>query len=391
MTRRSPWSLALTLSLGAMATNGLARFAYALLLPAMRADLGWSYADAASLGAANALGYLVGAIATMRLVSTWGNRRLFTVGLALTTIALLAAGATRDHGWQLVWRALAGVGAAGTFVCGGVLAGMLPLPVRGKPRPGLGVAVFFAGGGFGILLSGAVLPLWLAAAGDAAWPRLWTAMGVVAGAVTIAGVDTVRRIDEPAVGGERADWPWRRYGAALVAYLLFGLGYIAYMTFMVAWMRQHGAAPIEVAVVWALLGAATIVAPVVWGARFRRARGGRSMAEAMATVAVGALLPLLSTRPPVLAASAALFGVSLFMIPAAVTLLVRNELPRPAWGRAVAALTILFAAGQVIGPLATGWLADVTGSLFGGLAASVVCLLVGAAVALLQRPREAAA
>ena len=36
--------LALALSMGAAISLGLARFAYGLLLPVMRTDLGWSYA-----------------------------------------------------------------------------------------------------------------------------------------------------------------------------------------------------------------------------------------------------------------------------------------------------------------------------------------------------------
>ena len=39
----------------------MARFAYALLLPAMRDDLGWNYAQAGGLNTANALGYVLGA------------------------------------------------------------------------------------------------------------------------------------------------------------------------------------------------------------------------------------------------------------------------------------------------------------------------------------------
>jgi len=37
--------LALALSLGAAVSLGITRFAYALLLPPMRADLGWSYTN----------------------------------------------------------------------------------------------------------------------------------------------------------------------------------------------------------------------------------------------------------------------------------------------------------------------------------------------------------
>ncbi|MEY2859693.1 MAG: hypothetical protein RL392_151, partial [Pseudomonadota bacterium] len=40
---RQCWALALALSLGAAVSLGITRFAYGLLLPAMRTDLGWSY------------------------------------------------------------------------------------------------------------------------------------------------------------------------------------------------------------------------------------------------------------------------------------------------------------------------------------------------------------
>ena len=51
--------IVLGLALGPAAALGFGRFAYALLLPSMRADLGWTYAEAGALNAANALGYLV--------------------------------------------------------------------------------------------------------------------------------------------------------------------------------------------------------------------------------------------------------------------------------------------------------------------------------------------
>ena len=50
------------LSMGPAIALGLARFAYALLLPSMRADLGWSFADAGAMNTANAAGYLIGAL-----------------------------------------------------------------------------------------------------------------------------------------------------------------------------------------------------------------------------------------------------------------------------------------------------------------------------------------
>ena len=41
--RIAAWRLAICLSLGSAIALGLARFSYALLLPPMKADLGWTF------------------------------------------------------------------------------------------------------------------------------------------------------------------------------------------------------------------------------------------------------------------------------------------------------------------------------------------------------------
>ena len=64
--------LALALSLGAAVSLGVTRFAYGLLLPPMRADLGWTYALAGFMNTANAMGYLLGALAMPRLLQRFG-------------------------------------------------------------------------------------------------------------------------------------------------------------------------------------------------------------------------------------------------------------------------------------------------------------------------------
>jgi Uncharacterised MFS-type transporter YbfB len=84
-------------------------------------------------------------------------------------------------------------------------------------------------------------------------------------------------------------------------------------------------------------------------------------------------------------ASAALFGGAFFIPPSAVTALARARLPRAAWGAGLATYTVVFGAGQPVGPLLAGAVADATGTLFAGLATSVVVLLVGAVAAALQR------
>ena len=53
MTR--PWLVLAGLALGVTVTNGFARLAYGLLLPAMQSEMEWNYAQAGWLNTANAV------------------------------------------------------------------------------------------------------------------------------------------------------------------------------------------------------------------------------------------------------------------------------------------------------------------------------------------------
>src|SRR6516225_9351193 len=59
LAARSRWGQPARLALGTASALGLARFAYGLILPAMRSELGWSLAQAGALTTANAVGYLL--------------------------------------------------------------------------------------------------------------------------------------------------------------------------------------------------------------------------------------------------------------------------------------------------------------------------------------------
>jgi MFS family permease len=198
--------IAVLLSFGPTVSNSFARFSYALVLPAMRADLQLNYSQAGWLNTANAIGYLAGAGLTWMLVRRSGNRWLFGAGMVLTAAALTATGLTADLALLTLARVLAGVGGAMVFVTGGALAGNV---FPGRPELATAtILLYFAGAGTGLMLSGVSIPLLLDARGDEAWPLAWQAMGVTSGAMTIASVWAASRIDEPQTGsGARPGGP----------------------------------------------------------------------------------------------------------------------------------------------------------------------------------------
>jgi MFS family permease len=372
-----PWAL----SGGAAVSVGFARFGYALILPAMKSDLALNYAQAGWLNTANALGYLFGSLLTIFFVASMGNRRLFVAGLMMTTIAVLANGLTHDFALLTLFRFLAGFGAAGAFICGGVLSGVLGTRA---------IVIFFSGGGIGMLVTGALLPWLFEYAGPAAWPWAWIACGAVCVPLSVAALAAMRDIAEPSVAGASAAWPWRPCIPEFFAYFLFGLGYIAYMTFIVAWLGQSqidAMSPAAVtSIMWSLLGAMTLFAPVLWARMYNGRRNGTPMAASMSVLGLGAVLPLLLPNIVGVWLSAALVGSSVFMVPSAAAGFVKTNLPKPAWGGALAVATSLFAIGQTIGPVAAGAISDLSGSLSMGLAASGGILFLGALVALAQKP-----
>ena len=116
---------ALALALAAAVSLGLSRFSYALLLPPMRADLGWSYFTAGLMNTVNAAGYLAGALLAPRALATIDARRLLLAGGAAAALLLAAHGLTSHEGVLLVLRALTGMASAASFVSGGLLAARL--------------------------------------------------------------------------------------------------------------------------------------------------------------------------------------------------------------------------------------------------------------------------
>lgn len=376
-TRLIPWAL----SGGAAVTVGFARFGYALILPAMQNSLGLSYTQAGWLNTSNSLGYLVGSLLTVLLVGQLGNHRLFVSGLLLTTLSLLTNGLVSDFYLLNFVRFVTGVGAAWAFICGGVLASVLGARA---------IVIYFGGGGSGMLLTGATLPWLFEFAGPGAWPWAWIGTALICTPITIAAIMAARYSVEPATLKEKAPWPWRPCRKAFLAYFMFGLGYIAYMTFIVAWVRLHSSGTLPLAattsIMWSILGAMSIMAPVVWARLFNGRANGVPMAAAMATLGTGAALPLVLPNLAGVWLSAALVGVSVFMVPSAVTGFVKSNLAPAAWGSALAVATSLFAFGQTIGPAAAGWISDVSGSLSTGLGVSAAILFAGAVLAWSQKP-----
>jgi len=378
-----PARLILILSLAPTVGLGIGRFAYSLVLPDMRDALSWSYSAAGFMNTINAAGYLAGALMAARLIKRFGLSTAVRWGTLACVVSLALCALSGNFVVLSFARLLAGLGAAAGFVAGGALAAMI---AQTRPeRADFLLSLFYAGPGLGILSSGLVAPFLLQALGPGSWWIVWWAMTLLSVLMTIplllAPIDRRAGIADVAP----AKFAIRPILIYLAGYFLFGAGYIAYMTFMIAYVRDAGGGAAAQSVFWCLIGLSAFVTPWVWRGVLARNRGGVSTAIILGVNAFGAALPLFGNSALLLAISALVFGVAFFAVVASTTAFVRFNYPPAAWPTGIAAMTIAFGIGQTLGPLAVGAVTDAFGSLSYALNVSAAMLALGAIAAAFQR------
>ncbi|MBC7436728.1 MAG: YbfB/YjiJ family MFS transporter [Bdellovibrionales bacterium] len=383
-------ALAVALSMGAAISLGITRFAYGLLLPTMRADLGWSYTLAGAMNTANALGYLLGALVTPRLLRRHGPATLLMWGATLASLFMGLSGFFTDAGFLLAQRLLAGLASAFVFIAGGLMAARLG--AMNPSRGGLLIGLYYGGTGVGISVSALLVPAVLEAASGQqhGWAWAWWALAAACLVATALLLWPARVMAEPAAaaavpGAPAQPFLWREFGFALAGYGMFGVGYIGYMTFVIALLREQGAGAASITLFYALLGVAVVASSRIWAGLLDRYRGGQALALLNALLGAATVVPALTSAFWAVLLSGLVFGGVFLSIVASTTALVRHNLPQAGWAAGISAFTIVFAAGQIVGPTVVGWIADGPGGLARGLVFSAAALWLGAGLASRQR------
>jgi predicted MFS family arabinose efflux permease len=348
----------------------------------MRDALGWSYSAAGFMNTINAAGYLVGALMASGIIKRFGLPAALRWGTLACVVSLALCAMSGNFVILSFARLLVGFAAAAGFVAGSALAATIS---QSQPaRANFLLSLFYAGPGLGIVSSGLVAPYMLQAFGPGSWWIVWWALTLLSVVLIIplllTPIETRAQLAETA----SAKFAIRPVLVYLTGYFLFGAGYIAYMTFMIAYVRDAGGGAAAQSAFWCLIGLSAFVTPWVWRGVLALNRGGVSTAIILGVNAVGASLPLLGHSPALLATSALVFGVSFFALVGSTTAFVRFNYPPATWPAAIAAMTIAFGVGQTLGPFATGAIVDLLGSLSYALNGGAAMLALGAILAAFQ-------
>lgn len=384
---RSSLLPALGLGLSVAICHGIGRFAYALIMPAMQADLGWSYAQASWMNTANALGYVLGTISGFLLLARVTAKHMFRVGLVLCSLSVVLMALELGFAWFVAVRLLSGLGAAWAFSTGATLVGeRYASNVRDK---GAATGLFFGSAGIGMILTAAIAPALIEAQGVGAWRIAWLTLGLACTIAMAWPLWETREIAVPA-GTVTNRMPaglgalWR----PLLAYFLFAVAHTGYVFFVFAWTRSQKLPWFYGAGMWVLLGIGVLFSAAIWRRALAQWPAYRILMACCLLVGVFGALPLFYLHIGTMYISALLVGGSLFIAPSAMAVLARQSLLPRDQAIGFMVFSIVFAIGQAMGSWGFGRAAD-RFPLSVVLAASSVGLVLAAIIAWAESPSKA--
>ena len=264
MIHRNELPLLLTGFMATLSGVGLARFAYTALMPQM-VHAGWfSGEQVAYLGAANLLGYLIGALAAAPLAERLGAVRVLVVCWVAVALSFAACSLPQAMPWFFVWRLISGIAGATLMVLGPSVAMSAAQPQR---RSTLG-PLMFCGIGVGALLSATIVPTLAHSSLSAVW---WALAAVCVGALWIGRRSALRIPATPPIAVTptpgMAVPATSLWSAAVVlvflAYTCDAFGFVPHTVFWVDYLDRElhlGAA--YASTQWAVFGLGAIAGPL---------------------------------------------------------------------------------------------------------------------------------
>lgn len=382
-SRQGVVAVALGGCLALAAAMGIGRFVYTPILPFMVEGIGLSQAEAGVIASVNFLGYLLGALAAAKASLPGGRRRWFLVSLAISAATTAAMAMAASVPLFLVLRFASGVASAFVLVCASALV-LDRLAAAG--RPGLS-ALHFGGVGLGIAAS-AILVAGLAGAG-AGWRGLWLASGALALVALLAVLRLVPNEREtpapPRPAGKARPNP--RLIALILAYGLFGFGYIITATFISTLVRLTPGLQWLEPYVWLAVGLAGIPSVALWGWIGRQIGNARAFALACLVESLGVALSVLGQGALAVLLAAVLLGGT-FMAITALGLVHARSLSKGDPRRSIALMTAAFGLGQMVGPSFAGFAYGIGQSFTLPSLVASGALLLAFALTMEWRPRE---
>lgn len=367
------WVIVLAGSLGIFACLGLGRFALGMLLPAMGEDLGLSYAQMGFLSTANFIGYLSGIILCSKATGKIRPRALISNALLITGSSMVLIAFTRDFALITALYILTGVGSAlANIPIMGLTAAWFHTSLRGKAA-----GLILTGNALAIIFTGKAIPV-LNEISDLSWRASWLSLGVlivlVALICSLLLRNTPKDVGLSAAGATEgqdsyagtnipAEVPVALLIHCGLIYSIFGFTFVAYATFIVtAMVKDYGLSQAVAGSFWSWVGLLSLPSGFIFGYLSDKISRKFALIAVFSIQSLAYLIAGLQLSIGFLYLSIGCFGIVAWSIPSIMAALAGDYAGSQGAVAMFSSITLIFALGQITGPLLTGAIAEYSGS-----------------------------
>ncbi|WP_028316296.1 MFS transporter [Desulfatibacillum aliphaticivorans] len=395
------WVICLTGIVVLFSCLGLGRFSLGVLLPSMSSSLQLNYSQMGLIGTGNFIGYILSVLAAGRTVDLLGARKTITMGLVLVGSSMMAIS------WASTF-----IAAFALYFVTGIGSGLANVPLMGlvshwftSETRGRAAGIMISGNGMAIIFSGLFIPWIVMTCGSEGWRTGWLTIGAISLVVSlIAGLLLRNRPSEVGLAPLGKPPPEQSCQAEVndcnpsdarrtmihlgVIYLLFGVTYVVYVTFIVtAMVNERNFGEGAAGRFWAIVGALSLFSGPLFGWLSDKFSRKTAIIGAFASYTVAYAFAAIYLSDYFLYASIVIFGLVVWSIPTIMSAAVGDYMGPEQAVKAFGFITLFFGAGQIAGPALAGWLADVSGNFnMGFWLCSLLTACAGAIAYFLKKP-----
>jgi MFS family permease len=373
-------------------TYGFGYDLFSLLIPYMKDDLRFSYAEAGLLSAAGRVGFLAGGLIVSPLVNSMGHGRVVILSAALSSLCILAFGAVPNATLVGLLQFVIGICAATVYIPMVVVVSHF---IADRHR-GKSFGMISSGQAIFVFLNGFLAPLFLISAD---WRGLWIVVGIVSLLVIAIATLYLLRIGVFSLPREDRTDPSDRLSSGrmavtsqmvLIWLLIFCSGLITqpYQTYISSFLQDELDLSVSlVSNVWTVLGLARMISGLVVGAVADRVGIRNALMFCYALLCSGCLALSFLVTPPAFVFAGAVYGLAYYPIYGLFPALISKNWSRRDSVFVFGVANVFLGLGGAAGNFAGGYIKSLTGTFVHNymLSAGICVVLLGAASMLRAR------
>lgn len=391
------WIILILTVLNLLACLGFGRFSLGAIIPFMKEGLTLSYSEAGFIASAVFFGYLLSVVMIGHLVERFSPKKVIIASLIVTTLGMFFSSQAFNFWSAYAACLIIGLGSGGANVPSlGLVRHWFSQRYRGTA-----LGITNAGSGFGMVVSGFIVPYLMVLYPDDGWRVSWLVLAIAACVIIVLnffllvedpkelGLEPVGGADEPIEVAATIEAPKKAttyienvYKSPIIwafglIYFSWGFSYLIYSTFFVDFLISVNIDQAKAGFYFASGGIASIFSGFIWGSLSDRIGRERTLFLIFLIQSLLLFSFAFSTNAVVLFVELILYALTLWGVPTVIVAAVSDKTAIHKTAVGIGFITLFFGIGQWISPMISGFLIDWSHSYKIAYILSAVVALLG--------------